>query len=498
VHQTILSNMLKIIIAISVFMSWFSIGSNDMKYLEEQIDKLKKMEDQDYDLWMLMEPLETEKVIYWVEKAKLDERKQHLYEKQLSLDEVKRYIDAKKKILDKEKQTLQQLQNEVMEGEYAQRMAHIDTHKFNMDKEKSQHKAKNRLIKAEMKSEKDQIEIEKRSIDSEIYKLDSKELEIKNKRLALLKLWITKYNKVIKLMKKQFEMLEYKINDERNEQIIEQKTKFLASIDYIYNFNDNLKNDGIALFIINESYKFLMELENNPSNTQIVVPYLKHLFEEPCYNSNTNEVNIIEKYSELNLIENYPGHGIEKKNELNNENLDLKAIDKQIEKRHRIKNKNKLNNENLDLPVKAIDDLPPLEKIWGAKIEDEEFQNNIKDAETEIQIQEKKTEDETQIQEKIIDDDNEIPILQQITEDELTQIQNAQIENTGTQIGGYIQNNKEEKDEGTKDDYFYFSDYVEARNQQRPIPYKSRSNGLFDCCNKGEGKNETIKYHVIM
>lgn len=96
-----------------------------------------------------------------------------------------------------------------------------------MDKEKSQHKAKNRLIKAEMKSEKDQIEIEKRSIDSEIYKLDSKELEIKNKRLALLKLWITKYNKVIKLMKKQFEMLEYKIGDERNEQIIEQKTKFI-------------------------------------------------------------------------------------------------------------------------------------------------------------------------------------------------------------------------------------------------------------------------------
>merc|ERR1711925_42368 len=115
-----------------------------------------------------------------------------------------------------------------------------------------------------------------------------------------------------------------------------------------------------------------------------------------------------------------------------------------------------------------------------------------------FKFKKKKTEDETQIQEKIIDDDNEIPILQQITEDELTQIQNAQIENTGTQIGEYIQNNKEEKDEGTKDDYFYFSDYVEARNQQRPIPYKSRSNGLFDCCNKGEGKNETIKYHVIM
>merc|ERR1712034_45886 len=125
--------------------------------------------------------------------------------------------------------------------------------------------------------------------------------------------------------------------------------------------------------------------------------------------------------------------------------------------------------------------------MGGPKIEDEEFENNINDE-----------EDETQIQEKIIDDDNEIPILQQITEDEQTQIQKAKIENTGTQIGEYIQNNKEEKDEGTKDDYFYFSDYVEARNQQRPIPYKSRSNGLFDCCNKGEGKNETIKYHVIM
>ena len=33
------SNMLKIIIAISLFMPWFSIGSMDMKYLEEQIDK---------------------------------------------------------------------------------------------------------------------------------------------------------------------------------------------------------------------------------------------------------------------------------------------------------------------------------------------------------------------------------------------------------------------------------------------------------------------------
>merc|ERR1712034_123413 len=115
-----------------------------------------------------------------------------------------------------------------------------------------------------------QIKIEKGKNVAAKCKLQVKKLNIQNDHYALSEKQIQKQIEVTKLMKEQIEMFESKIDDERKKEIIKQKTKFLETelfVTNIFVIKFLQAEFSVNIEVLEESYKFLMELKNNCEKT---------------------------------------------------------------------------------------------------------------------------------------------------------------------------------------------------------------------------------------
>merc|ERR1712034_281394 len=194
------------------------------------------------------------------------------------IEKIKKHFDAKTRNFDQQIQKLQQeKQTKLMEAtldqkdsinnEYADLIAKIDMQKNKMNTIKDINIYAKR---GGIQNKKRQIKVEKTKNVIAKYKLLGMKSKLQNEISALSEKQIQKQIEVTKLMKEHIEMFESKIDDERKKEIIKQKRKFLETelfVTNIFVIKFLQAEFSVNIEVLEESYKFLMELKNNCEKT---------------------------------------------------------------------------------------------------------------------------------------------------------------------------------------------------------------------------------------